>query len=114
MGYQTNVTVPLQPQCPEAEVIQHLYKSEGEIKMPPRERLDAFRALVGGAKVGSVTVGEDVAKVSVPHCCLPSLTHQAPGWQYIQDDFVKERQQSSSQAEKMTSENLILRMTIAR
>ncbi|KAL4262935.1 Mini-chromosome maintenance complex-binding protein [Pleurotus pulmonarius] len=93
--FQTNVTVPLQPQCPEAEVIQHLYKSEGEIKMPPKERLDAFRALVGGAKVGSVTVGEDVAK-------------------YIQDDFVKERQQSSSQAGKMTSENLILRMTIAR
>ncbi|KAF9492272.1 hypothetical protein BDN71DRAFT_1451837 [Pleurotus eryngii] len=93
--FQTSITVPLQPRCPDGKIIEHLYKSGSEIKMPPTERLDAFRSLVGGAKIGSVTVGEDVAK-------------------YIQDDFVKERQQSSSQAEKVTSENLILRMTIAR
>ncbi|KII88881.1 hypothetical protein PLICRDRAFT_109472 [Plicaturopsis crispa FD-325 SS-3] len=84
--FQTNITLPLQPQ----EGTQ-LYKSKAELKMPSAEKLASFRALVLGAKSGNVQMGEDASK-------------------YVQEDFVKERQQDKT----VTADDLIHRMTIAR
>lgn len=61
--------------------------------MPPPAMLDAFRRLVVGAKsAGKVRVGQDVSE-------------------HIQADFVRDRQQMPG---KVTSEDLIQRMTVAK
>ncbi|KAJ7702444.1 putative alanine racemase-domain-containing protein [Mycena rosella] len=87
--FQTNINVPLQPN------IGELYKAAEKVKMPPAETLALFRDLVGGAKIGSVTIGETVAE-------------------YIQEDFVAERKAAPTPAEAVTSDDLIHRMMIAR
>ena len=55
---QTRVTVPLR----ESKTAD-LYKSREHIGFPPVEKLNAFRALVGGAKTGNVHVGELMSEV---------------------------------------------------
>ncbi|KAF8892672.1 mini-chromosome maintenance replisome factor-domain-containing protein [Infundibulicybe gibba] len=97
--FQTNINIPLQASdSPELQKL--LYKPQNEIKLPPLKTLQNFRHLVGGAKVGTVTVGENVA-------------------QYIQDDFVTERKTKAQQGEgkngeAISAEDLIHRMLIAR
>lgn len=42
---------------------EELYKSPDEITLPSPEKLDLFRSLVGSAKVGNVSIGEEAAEV---------------------------------------------------
>ncbi|KAJ7470418.1 putative alanine racemase-domain-containing protein [Mycena latifolia] len=86
--FQTNINLPLQP-----NKAGELYKEE--VTLPSPETLAIFRDLVGGAKIGSVTIGDSVAE-------------------YIQEDFVSERKTAPTPAEAVTSEDLIHRMIIAR
>ncbi|RDB21489.1 Mini-chromosome maintenance complex-binding protein [Hypsizygus marmoreus] len=86
--FQINANVPLRPTTPDFE----FYKSaDSGVRIPGREKLEAFRALVGGAKIGSVSIGETTAE-------------------FIQDDFVNERKA----AQGLTSDDLIHRMMVAR
>jgi hypothetical protein len=72
------------------------YRSRSEITLPPADKLVAFRKLVAGSKIGSVSVGDEVA-------------------QHIESDFVNERQASSSNPiSAVTGEDLARRMLIAR
>ncbi|KAG6889789.1 hypothetical protein C0992_004207 [Termitomyces sp. T32_za158] len=89
--FQTDINVPLQPQTTNFD----FYATPEAIRQLPQEKLDAFRSLIGAAKVGNMTVGENSA-------------------QFIQDDFVKERQAASSTSEPFSSESLIQRMMTAR
>ncbi|KAG6878774.1 hypothetical protein C0993_008073 [Termitomyces sp. T159_Od127] len=89
--FQTDINVPLQPKTANFD----FYAKPETIRPLPREKLDAFRSLIGAAKVGNMTVGEQSA-------------------QFIQDDFVKERQAASSASEPFSSESLIQRMMAAR
>ncbi|KAJ6606625.1 putative alanine racemase-domain-containing protein [Mycena vulgaris] len=88
--FQTNINVPLQP-----NKIGELYNSPEKVQLPSIKTLAMFRDLVGGAKIGSVTIGENVAE-------------------YIQEDFVSERKAAPTPAEAVTSDDLIHRMMIAR
>ncbi|KAJ6547200.1 putative alanine racemase-domain-containing protein [Mycena capillaripes] len=88
--FQTHINIPLKPNGS-----ADLYKPAGQVKLPSAETLTMFRDLIGGAKMGSVTIGDTVAE-------------------YIQEDFVSERKAASSPAEAVTSDNLIHRMTVAR
>ncbi|KAG6861875.1 hypothetical protein C0995_010581 [Termitomyces sp. Mi166 len=89
--FQTDTNVPLQPNAanfdfyPTPEIVQTL----------PQQKLDAFRSLVGAAKVGNMTVSEETAK-------------------FIQEDFVQERQAAPLSSEAPSSEELIQRMMVAR
>lgn len=47
-----------------AEAKNRLYKPLSEITLPSADKLSQFRQLVGGAKVGNVTIGEATGKVS--------------------------------------------------
>ncbi|KAJ7184146.1 putative alanine racemase-domain-containing protein [Mycena filopes] len=85
--FQTNANVQLRP-----KEGGELY---GSVKEPSPETLAMFRHLVGGAKIGSVTIGESVGE-------------------YIQEDFVKERKAAATPAEAVTSDDLIHRMMVAR
>nr|GAT58009.1 predicted protein [Mycena chlorophos] len=85
--FQTHNTVPLRCETPE-----QLYGPPELVQLPSPEKLSAFRRLVGGAKIGTVGVDDDVAE-------------------HIQEDFVKERKAAEG---KITSEDLIHRMTTAR
>ncbi|KZP29893.1 hypothetical protein FIBSPDRAFT_946403 [Athelia psychrophila] len=87
--FQTDITVFLQPDATRKN--SDLYKPPGSIALPPPEKLAQFRQLILAAKTGTVQVAE-----------------AASG--QIQDDFVKDRQKDS----KVTAEDLILKMTIAR
>jgi len=58
---------------------------------PPRDRLNAFRQILGAAKVGEVKVSEEISE-------------------YIQDDFVKERQIAKS----TTADDLMSWISIAK
>ncbi|TRM59431.1 hypothetical protein BD626DRAFT_462490 [Schizophyllum amplum] len=87
---QTTVNVPFAPPSGEQLPPDALYKPADAIKLPDPDKLEAFRALVGGAMVGTAKVGEEAAE-------------------HIENEFVKERQ-----AAKMTSDDLILRMLLAR
>jgi hypothetical protein len=72
------------------------YRSSSEIALPPENKLIAFRKLIAGSKIGSVSVGNEVA-------------------QHIESDFVNERQASSSNhVSAVTGEDLARRMSIAR
>ncbi|KAJ7043326.1 putative alanine racemase-domain-containing protein [Mycena alexandri] len=85
--FQTNVNVQLKP-----NEAGELY---GSIKEPSPETLAMFRDFVGGAKIGNVTIGENVAE-------------------YIQEDFVAERKAAATPAGAVTSDDLIHRMMVAR
>ncbi|KAJ6618233.1 putative alanine racemase-domain-containing protein [Mycena sp. CBHHK59/15] len=84
--FQTNVNVPLQ-----LTTIGELYNPPEKVKIPPHEVLAMFRDLVGGAKMGSVTVGEPVA--------------ERTSWP---------RERPPPVAGAVTSDDLIHRMTVAR
>lgn len=59
--FQTDINVPLVSATSDHGT---LYKSAPDINLPSKEKLEMFRRLVGGAKVGNVTVGEAAAEVS--------------------------------------------------
>jgi len=84
-----DVDIPLQSVVPSPTFALH--KSLDALTPPSPEKLDQFRKLIGGAKTGNVTVGKDVSE-------------------YIQSDFVRERQQ----AKGINSEDLVIRMSAAR
>ncbi|KAJ7093101.1 putative alanine racemase-domain-containing protein [Mycena epipterygia] len=88
--FQTNINIPLQP-----NKTGELYGPPDKVNLPATETLAMFRDLVGGAKLGSVTIGETVAE-------------------YIQEDFVSERKAAPSPAEAPTPDDLIHRMMVAR
>ncbi|KAF7295174.1 hypothetical protein MIND_01056200 [Mycena indigotica] len=88
--FQTHSTVPLQH-----DTSSNLYGPAESINLPSLQKLALFRQLVGGAKIGNVTVEQAVAE-------------------HIQEDFVSERKATSATAETVTSEDLIHRMTVAR
>ncbi|KAJ2916057.1 hypothetical protein MD484_g4390, partial [Candolleomyces efflorescens] len=77
-----------------------LYAQDGHrIRLPSPELLSEFRKLIGGAKIASVTLDGTTAN-------------------FIQDDFVKERQAASSSKNAgktavVTSDDLITRMMVA-
>jgi len=85
----TDVNVPLRPTLESPEFA--LYKAADQIRLPPTEKLALFRQLIGGAKTGRVTIGDDISN-------------------YIQDDFVRERQQALG----VNSDDLVLRMSASR
>ncbi|VDB87185.1 unnamed protein product [Peniophora sp. CBMAI 1063] len=70
---RTDLTIPLQPTKKDAD----LYRPASEIKLPPKEKLEAFRHLVTGAKTRSIELKDAVAQV-------------------VQDDFVEERKADKS------------------
>ncbi|KAG6816940.1 hypothetical protein H0H87_001455 [Tephrocybe sp. NHM501043] len=89
--FQTDVIYPLQATVANFD----FYATSDKIELPSGEKLEAFRSLVGSAKVGNMTVDEETAK-------------------FIQEDFVKERQAATPSTEAPTSGELIQRMMIAR
>ncbi|OCH95277.1 hypothetical protein OBBRIDRAFT_767998 [Obba rivulosa] len=88
--FKTDISAALNAGTDPASVAA-LYKPADSIKMPPPAQLAAFRDLVVGARFGKVQVTQEVSE-------------------YIQSDFVRERQQDKS----MTSDDLIRRMTVAK
>ncbi|KAF9505973.1 hypothetical protein BS47DRAFT_1399926 [Hydnum rufescens UP504] len=86
---ETDVNVPLRPTLESSRFA--LYKAADRIRLPAPEKLRRFRELIGGAKTGKVTVGDDVSE-------------------YIQTDFVRQRQQ----VQGINSDDLVLRMSVAR
>jgi hypothetical protein len=55
---------PKTSKTPNEEARRRLYRPLTDISLPPSEKLNLFRRLVGGAKVGNVAVGEETGKVS--------------------------------------------------
>ncbi|KAI0362760.1 hypothetical protein OH77DRAFT_1585098 [Trametes cingulata] len=88
--FKTDLNVPLRaPTTPGA--VAALYKPADEVKLPPAEKLAAFRDLVVGARVGKVQVPVETSE-------------------HIQTEFVRERQGDRS----LTADDLIRRMTVAK
>jgi hypothetical protein len=73
-----------------------LYKPQDAIKIPPSDTLAAFRALVVGAR-------------SAPRVHVSETTAAR-----VQSDFVAARQTTENESEKMTGEDLIRMMTLAK
>ncbi|KAG8941468.1 hypothetical protein FRC04_004177 [Tulasnella sp. 424] len=71
------------------------YKPSKDVVLPPTNKLESFRKLVGGTMIGTSKVTPDVA-------------------QYIQDDFVKERLEGASRSDGITPQDLMLRMNLVR
>ncbi|KAH9901638.1 mini-chromosome maintenance replisome factor-domain-containing protein [Cubamyces lactineus] len=88
--FRTDLNVPLRASTSPADVAA-LYKPADEIKLPPAEKLVAFRDLVVGARSGKVQVPE-------------------PTSEHIQLNFVRERQGDRS----LTADDLIRWMTVAK
>ncbi|GJE86827.1 mini-chromosome maintenance complex-binding protein [Phanerochaete sordida] len=84
--FRTDLTVPLRPAAD-----ARLYKPRAEVALPEATKLAAFRDLVVGAQQGKVQVSAAISE-------------------YIQQDFVRDRQQDKA----ITSEDLIRRMTVAK
>ena len=55
---QTDITFPLNPPS-----TSDLYKPKSDIKLPSTNKLEAFRRLILGAKVGSIEVAETISEV---------------------------------------------------
>ncbi|KAI0928219.1 hypothetical protein AcW2_004299 [Taiwanofungus camphoratus] len=88
--FKTDFCIPLKaPTSPFTAAA--MYKPAECIAMPPPEKLAAFRDLVVGGRCGKVRVSEETSE-------------------YIQQDFVRERQQDKS----IMSDDLIRRMTVAK
>ncbi|KAI0340694.1 hypothetical protein BDW22DRAFT_1486089 [Trametopsis cervina] len=85
--FRTDIIVPLTPDAASSS----LYTPAENVQMPSAADMAAFRDLVVGARGGKVAVRE-------------------PSSEYIQQDFVRDRQQNP----EITSEDLIRRMTIAK
>ncbi|KAL0947281.1 hypothetical protein HGRIS_013401 [Hohenbuehelia grisea] len=92
--FQTSINVPLKPSSKEAEIVQRLYQAPDRLKVPHADKLEMFRGLIGGAKIGKVTINDNVAE-------------------HIQEDFVKERQTGGGD-QAVTSEDLVHRIMTAR
>ncbi|KAJ3999286.1 hypothetical protein F5050DRAFT_1797912 [Lentinula boryana] len=109
---ETHITVPLEPgdSLSSSEVQQRLYKSSAEINLPPIEKLEAWRKLIGGAMakqtgsialVGGIGVSNEAAEL-------------------IQEEFVQERQRDvksplETKTQTITTpDDLIHRMLIAK
>jgi len=84
---QTSIKLSLRQ--PEGEI--DLYKPVEKIALPPPKKLALFRVFVGAAKIGKIQLEEAASE-------------------YIQNDFVRERQDDKS----LSADDLIIRMTIAR
>ncbi|TFK25023.1 hypothetical protein FA15DRAFT_668897 [Coprinopsis marcescibilis] len=99
--FKTHLEVPVRDAEGKAPAATELASSETAIQLPPPELLNQFRQLIGGAKISSVGLDGSTAE-------------------FIQDDFVKERQAAQShknvgKAEGMvTSDDLIIRMMVAK
>ncbi|THV01714.1 hypothetical protein K435DRAFT_775943 [Dendrothele bispora CBS 962.96] len=102
--FQTHISIPLKMtnEISDTGVKERLFKPKDEITLPPQDKLEMFRSLVGGAKIGLVGVSEDAAE-------------------FIQEDFVEERRTSniastsaSKPHSKITADDLIRRMTMAK
>ncbi|KAJ8481423.1 hypothetical protein ONZ51_g5994 [Trametes cubensis] len=88
--FRTDLNVPLRASSSPADVAA-LYKPADEVKLPPADRLAAFRDLIVGARSGKVQVPEATSE-------------------HIQADFVRERQGDRS----LTADDLIRWMTVAK
>jgi len=60
---KTDVVIPLRSSFEEKELSSMLYKQRDAIKLPPREKLEAFRDYILAAKNTRVALAEDVGKV---------------------------------------------------
>lgn len=89
--FKTDLNVPLRSPPTSATEVSNLYKPAQNIQMPSEETLARFRDVVVGARGGKVQVPESTSE-------------------YIQQDFVRDRQQDKS----ITSDDLIRRMMIAK
>ncbi|KIY43699.1 hypothetical protein FISHEDRAFT_53642 [Fistulina hepatica ATCC 64428] len=87
--FQTSFSVAL-TRASELTSSAALYKPASEISIPPADKLEAFRNLVGGAKIGNATVADGTAKI-------------------IEHDFVNDRRNKG-----FTPDDLVSRMTVAR
>ncbi|TCD63889.1 hypothetical protein EIP91_004798 [Steccherinum ochraceum] len=88
--FKTDLTVSLNvPDTPASS--SKLYKPKESMQMPSTEQLATFRDYVVGARCGKITVSESTSE-------------------YIQQDFVRDRQQNKT----ITSDDLIRRMTVAK
>ncbi|KXN90462.1 Mini-chromosome maintenance complex-binding protein [Leucoagaricus sp. SymC.cos] len=95
--FQTSVNIPLKGIEGRND---DLYKPLDQIKFPSEETLNQWRSLVGGSRVGKVTVTDQTAE-------------------YIQNDFVKERKTTTTKSNgkeesAITSDDLVHRMITAR
>ncbi|KAG5645036.1 hypothetical protein DXG03_007215 [Asterophora parasitica] len=89
--FHASANIPLRPAIPDFD----FYKTPEGVAPKAEDALASFRALVGAAKIGSVTVNDQTA-------------------QFIQEDFVQERKAAPAQDEVLTQDHLIQRMMIAR
>ncbi|PPQ63202.1 hypothetical protein CVT24_005747 [Panaeolus cyanescens] len=86
--FSTDVNIPLnRVHMPTAD----LYKAKDSITLPPVEKLERFRELLGCAKVGTTVINDPTA-------------------QHIENDFVKERANTG----QYTPDDLIKRMLVAK
>ncbi|CAA7267982.1 unnamed protein product [Cyclocybe aegerita] len=94
---QTNINVLLRPVLPVDRARQALYKSSDLISLPPPDKLSQFRRLVGGSKIGQVTIGESTGK-------------------HIEEDFLQERSTATKGAkgQGFTPDDLVQRVLVAR
>ncbi|KAF8582639.1 hypothetical protein K439DRAFT_1635083 [Ramaria rubella] len=83
---ETQLYIPM-----ECKVTKDCFRSPEDIRLPSLPRLESFRNLLGGAKIGDVKVTEEISE-------------------HIQADFVKERRRNSA----MTADDLMIRISIAR
>ena len=68
--FRTDLNVPLRASSSPADVAA-LYKPADEVKLPPADRLAAFRDLIVGARSGKVQVPEATSEVcSLMHALL--------------------------------------------
>ncbi|KAI1790741.1 mini-chromosome maintenance replisome factor-domain-containing protein [Ganoderma leucocontextum] len=88
--FRTELNVPLQTRTDSAAVAA-LYKPADQIRMPPREKLYAFRDLVVGARCGKVVVPQETSE-------------------HIQTQFVSARQGDRS----VTADDLIRWMAVSK
>ncbi|KIL69545.1 hypothetical protein M378DRAFT_183981 [Amanita muscaria Koide BX008] len=97
--FQTYLNVPFQPVVNNItmdELKKKLYKPHDAISMPSKEKLEEFRQLVCGAKVGTSSIEQHVA-------------------QRIQEDFIKERKSTiGCNLEPIGAIDLMHRIMLAR
>ncbi|KAF8582223.1 hypothetical protein K439DRAFT_1635531 [Ramaria rubella] len=81
---ETQLYIPM-----ECKITKDCFRSAEGIRLPSLARLESFRNLLGGAKIGDVKVTEETSEVA---------------------DFVKERRRNNA----MTADDLMIRISIAR
>lgn len=95
---ETHVTVPLKPalSLSSSQLQQRLYKSSAEIDLPPAEKLQAWRKLIGGAMAKQSPLSS-----SVP---VGGIGVSDAASDYIQEEFVKERQDAAKENKPTTTD----------